>query len=327
MANSRLRFFLAIAAGAASLALSGCVNYSPLDDLAVAQPPATPFEKSLFKDYAFLAHSFGDVGAASYTTFDQEGSMSLADSDSNVAGLANAFAAKALALSHGDAVDPVPGVDVKSHELRDRLVRALTPGRDTYSRDAARAQADYDCWMLNMAVASQARAAAQCKHSLDITLTRLENDVRASAAAPAPAAGGAPAQPPAPAPVQAPPPQSSVAPPASAQAAAYTVYFDFDSRVLTANDMHAIQEAVNTARAGGQSRILVVGYTDTSGPEDYNMRLSAKRADAVRDVLVELGARRESIETKGVGKTDPAVPTQDGVREPKNRRAVVTLSI
>ncbi len=321
MANSRLRFFLAFAAGAASLMLGGCVNFSSLDDLATAQPPATPFEKSLFKDYAFLAHSFGDVGASSYTTFDQEGSLSLSAADNDVAALANSFAAKALALSRGEAVDPMPGTDVKSHEQRDRLVRALTPGRDSYPRDAARAQADYDCWILNEAVASQKRAAAQCKHSLDVTLTRLENDVRASAAPPA--------QSPAPAPTQAsPPPQSSAAPPVTGvQPAAYTVYFDFDSWTLTADDMRVIQQTVDTARAGGQPRILVVGHTDTAGNADYNMHLSAKRADIVRDVLVDLGARREAIETKGVGETDLAVPTQDGVREPKNRRSIVTLSI
>jgi OOP family OmpA-OmpF porin len=38
-----------------------------------------------------------------------------------------------------------------------------------------------------------------------------------------------------------------------------------------------------------------------------------------------MGARREAIEISGVGETDLAVPTPDGVREPKNRRAVVTL--
>ena len=329
MANSRLRFVLAIMTGAMGLSLAGCVNYSALDDLKDAQPAGPAFDRALFKNYAFLAHSFGDVGASSYTTFDQQGSISLADSDSDVAALANSFAAKAMQLTRGEVVDPVPGVDAKSHTMRDRLVRALVPGRDTYPRDAARAQADYDCWVLNAHVASQARAAAQCQHSLDVTLTRLENEVRADAAAQTPAPDQTPAPPsdqtPAAAPSQTPPPQSSAAP--MALPAAYTVYFDFDSWTLTAEDMRVIQGAVDSARTGGQPKIVVVGHTDTSGSADYNMHLSVRRADVVRDVLVDLGARREAVETNGVGETDLAVPTPDGVRKPKNRRSVVTLAI
>lgn len=331
MANSRLRFFLAILA--ASLLLAGCVNYTALDNLGDARPTGDAFDKALFTNYAFLARSFGDVGAASYTTFDQEGSISLSDSDSAVAALANSFAAKAIALSHGEVVDPMPGRDAKSHTLRDRLIRALTIGRDSYPRDAARAQADYDCWVLNATVPSQERASVQCQRSLDVTLPRLENEVRAETAAPAAdATAPAPASPdaaqtPAPDKSQAPPPQSSAAPAASAQQAGYTVYFDFNSWALTAEDLHIIQKTIDAARDGGQPLITVVGHTDTSGRAAYNLRLSVRRADVVRDVLVDLGARRDAIETKGVGESDLAVPTADGVREPKNRRSVITLGI
>ena len=333
MANSRLRFFLALLAGAASLFLAGCVNYTALDNLADAHPTGAAFDQALFKNYAFLARSFGDVGSASYTTFDQEGSISLSNSDTAVAALANSFAGKAIAISHGEVVDPMPGRDAKSHTMRDRLVRALAIGRDSFPRDAARAQADYDCWVLNATVLSQERAAVQCQHSLDVTLARLESEVRVDPAAQAPAADAAPpahdsAQTPASDQNQAsPPPQSSAAPAPSAQQAGYTVYFDFNSWTLTAEDLRVIQKTIDAARDGGQPLITVVGHTDTSGRAEYNKRLSIRRADVVRDVLVDLGARREAIETKGVGESDLAVPTPDGVREPKNRRSVITLGI
>lgn len=71
----------------------------------------------------------------------------------------------------------------------------------------------------------------------------------------------------------------------------------------------------------------MVGHTDTSGPAQYNIRLSVRRAVVVRDVLIDLGARREAVETRGVGESDLAVPTADGVREPKNRRSVITLGV
>jgi outer membrane protein OmpA-like peptidoglycan-associated protein len=50
-----------------------------------------------------------------------------------------------------------------------------------------------------------------------------------------------------------------------------------------------------------------------------------RRANVVKEALVDMGARRESIQTSGVGESDLAVQTGDGVKEPKNRRAVVTL--
>ena len=193
------RRFPAIVTGAAAgLLLAGCVNFSALDDLKDASPPAdSPFNQALFQDYAFLAHSFGDVGQASYTAFDQEGSIPLTQSSSDVAALANNFASKALQLSSGGVIDPEPSQNLASHGLRDRLVRALDPGRDTFPRDAARAQADYDCWMMNQTVPSQGPAAAACRAALDVSLPRLEAEVHAipqkPAAAATPAASG-PAQ-------------------------------------------------------------------------------------------------------------------------------------
>ncbi len=114
---------------AAGLALAGCVNFSALDNLQDAPPPKDAFSLALFQDYTFLAHSFGDVGQAQYTSFDQDASIPLTKTDASVADLANTFAEKALQLSQGDVVDPEISRDVKTHELRERLIRALNIGR------------------------------------------------------------------------------------------------------------------------------------------------------------------------------------------------------
>jgi len=124
---------------------------------------------------------------------------------------------------------------------------------------------------------------------------------------------------PAPAPVQA---------PAPAQAAAnnlFTVYFDFDSWTLKAEQLKVLDDVIATARAGGQSNINIVGHTDTSGSSEYNQRLSVKRANVVVEALVQMGARRAALHASGVGETDLAVETGDGVKEAKNRRTVVSL--
>lgn len=160
-----------------AVALAGCVNFSPLDDIETATPPTDPFQLALYKNFTYLARSFGEIGQAQYGSFDQNASISLAKTEGNVADLANAYADKALKLTRDEVVDPEPSLDIKTHEMRDRLLRALATGREAYPRDAARAQADWDCWHLNATVASQRPAAETCRKSFDVTLPRLEAEV------------------------------------------------------------------------------------------------------------------------------------------------------
>ena len=193
MVNGRAaRAVSALLAGVSALVISGCVNFSALDDLDAATPPTTPFALALYQDYSFLAHSFGSVGQAGYSSFDQTGSYSLTQANGDIADLANQYAAKALQLTKGQLVDPEPSRDIATHEVRDRLIRALNAGQDVFPRDAARAQADFDCWQLNLGVAGQAAAAAQCRRSFDISLARFETEVKSIPAKPEPT-GKAPA--------------------------------------------------------------------------------------------------------------------------------------
>lgn len=165
-----------------AVALAGCVNFSPLDDIETATPPADPFNQALFKNYAFLARSFGMVGQAQYGSFDQDASIPLTETQGNVADLANTYADKAMRLTRDELVDPEPSRDIKTHEQRDRLVRALYLAHEVYPRDAARAQVDWDCWRLNLRVAAQAAAAEKCRQSFEISLPRLESEAAVVAA-------------------------------------------------------------------------------------------------------------------------------------------------
>jgi OOP family OmpA-OmpF porin len=231
--------------------------------------------------------------------------MSLTGTSSDVSDLAQAYTSKALSAAKGNDVlpEPAPEGDADAESLRLRLLRGLEDGRAKAPDDAARAQADFDCWIMNGRTDGQRAAADACKRSFDASITRLERDLN-----------------PAPAPAPAPAPVASAAP-----AADYTVYFDWDSWTLTAEDLTTISAAIDAARRGQQSRIVVVGHTDTSGSPGYNQALSVRRANVVKDVLVQMGARPESIQVSGVGEGDLAVPTGDGVKEPKNRRSVITL--
>ena len=308
--SSRFKFAPVLAI-AAALALSACASTGAFDDLDQATPSGSPFAQALFKDYSTLARSFGEIGATSGSSFDSENSMSLSGASNDVADLATAFAQKALDASKGEEVlpEPAPEDDTNAEDMRIRLLKALDDGRSKYPNDAARAQVEYDCWVMNGAVDSQKSASVRCKAGLNGALSRLESELNM---APVPTA----------APVA---PVAPVATTSTGPSMNYQVYFDLNAWTLTAENLTVLQQAISTARAGGQSHITVVGHTDTSGTNEYNQRLSVKRANVVEEALVDLGARRQAIQASGVGETDLAVQTGDGVKEPKNRRTVITL--
>ena len=290
------------------LALAGCAG----DDEVTAS--GSPFSQALFKDYTDLATQAASAPApeAQDTGFFSDVFGMFGGGPSNPAdGVVDAFHAKADQAAKGNEPAPEPApADPMAQGLRARLVAAVARGKDQFPDQAARAQADYDCWMLDSNASNLLPQAQDCRSALNSSLLALENASR-------------PAPPPLPAPVTSAP----VAAPAPAPAAPadYTVYFDFDSWTLTAEDLAVITNVINTARAGGQSQITVVGHTDTSGSAAYNQRLSVRRANVVVEALVDMGARRAAIHASGVGKTDLAVPTPDGVKEAKNRRSVIDL--
>jgi hypothetical protein len=114
-------------------------------------------------------------------------------------------------------------------------------------------------------------------------------------------------------------------PPPPVQSTSFMVFFDWDRSDVTAVAMNTIQQAADAFRSTGQSQITAIGHTDTSGPRDYNMALSLRRANAVRDVLVQDGVPASAISVVGRGEDDLLVPTPDGVREPQNRRVVIQM--
>jgi outer membrane protein OmpA-like peptidoglycan-associated protein len=315
------RFGAGVAMLAAAI-LAGCAQTTVFDDLNDAQPTGTPFAQAQFRDYSALARSFGTTEQPSGQSFDAQGSMSLTGTDATTESLAIAFAQKALTSARGEEPLPeaAPDGDADAEAMRLRLLRGLDQGRDKAPDIAARAEADFDCWILNGRVDMQKAAAQQCRRSLDVSLAQLERAVNISSQ-PAPM----------PAPVATTTTTTTTtattmaAPAAATTGANYQVYFDFDSWSLTAEDLTQISQAVAAAKAGAQSRVTIVGHTDTSGSAEYNLKLSERRAGVVKDTMVQMGARPEAIQVSGVGKSDLAVQTADGVKEARNRRAVITL--
>ena len=131
-----------------------------------------------------------------------------------------------------------------------------------------------------------------------------------------------PPPPPAPVPVAAPPPPLPPPPPAQQ---VFLVFFDFDKFTLTPAAAQVVQQAADYYKSTGSPRLIVTGYTDLSGTQQYNLGLSQRRAETVSAALIRAGVRSDAITATWRGKENPRVPTPDGAREPQNRRVEIVI--
>ena len=121
----------------------------------------------------------------------------------------------------------------------------------------------------------------------------------------------APAPPPAVTPPPPPPPPPAPPPPAAPTVQKITLaskaLFDFDKAVLKPEGKAALDSEVidKLKDVSKLELVLVTGHTDRIGTQEYNQRLSERRANTVRDYLVSRGVARDKIETLGMGKTQP----------------------
>jgi OOP family OmpA-OmpF porin len=290
--SSRPRFaaFLGICA---AFALSGCIGNSVFDDLNAAQPVGSPFSEALFKNYSFLARSFGTQSAPSGQAFDADGAVSLTGADNTVSGVADGYAQKALLVAKGDEdvlPEPAPDGDTDAENVRLELLRDLSDGREKAPEQAARAQADYDCWVMNRRVDSLAAAAQACRRSVTASLAKLEHGANPTAST-----------------AQAPTPQ----PVAAATPAQFSVDFAARSAKLSTDALSTVSQAISAARNGRQSHISVVGHSAS----EEDSKDSLRRAKAVEKALVDQGARADAI----------TVSAADKDEEPHARVVVISL--
>lgn len=105
----------------------------------------------------------------------------------------------------------------------------------------------------------------------------------------------------------------------------FRLYFISDSDKLTPPSAQEYKEVFDDIKRRPVYQVEVIGHTDTFASKEYNQQLSLKRADAIKDQLVRDGLNPASISVAGRGELDLAVPTPNGVHEPRNRRVEITV--
>ena len=98
------------------------------------------------------------------------------------------------------------------------------------------------------------------------------------------------------------------------------VYFGFDSYVVSSSERAKVG-AVASALKGSSSSLIIAGFTDERGTAEYNRGLGERRAQAVRQTLVEQGFSPSRIQTVSFGSEMPADPGSNESAWAKNRRA------
>lgn len=103
------------------------------------------------------------------------------------------------------------------------------------------------------------------------------------------------------------------------------VYFGLGGTELSDQALETLRRIATTVNDLEDKRIVVTGHADSSGNRQFNQTLAQKRAAVVADRLVAFGLPRSKIVVEGVGESDLAVPTREGMQETLNRRVVIRV--
>jgi outer membrane protein OmpA-like peptidoglycan-associated protein len=101
------------------------------------------------------------------------------------------------------------------------------------------------------------------------------------------------------------------------------VFFDPGSAQLNRSAIENLDRYEPAMWFQGVDQVDITGHTDRTGSAADNLRLSLRRAEAVRDALIARGASETLFVVHGAGETDLMVPTADGVAAPQNRRVEI----
>ncbi|MFS2140243.1 OmpA family protein [Duganella sp. Dugasp56] len=134
-----------------------------------------------------------------------------------------------------------------------------------------------------------------------------------------------PAPPPVVAPAPPPPPPKAPEPTSEKVSFAAEALFDFDKSAVKPDGKAALDDLLLKLQGMNTEVMVTVGHTDSVGSDDYNQKLSLRRAEAVKAYLVSKGMDAARIYTEGKGETQPMADNKTAEGRAKNRRVTVEV--
>ena len=104
------------------------------------------------------------------------------------------------------------------------------------------------------------------------------------------------------------------------------VFFDTDKSQLKAGGLHSVESLATYLKAAPERKVLIEGFTDSTGAAGHNQELSSRRADAVRTALMDMGISRDRADIHGFGEAYPVAGNETAGGRQLNRRVEVLLS-
>ena len=104
------------------------------------------------------------------------------------------------------------------------------------------------------------------------------------------------------------------------------VTFDSSSATLKPAGANTLTGVAMVLKEYPKTAVNVIGYTDSTGGHDLNMRLSQQRADSVASALITQGVDASRIRTQGLGPANPIASNSTAEGKAQNRRVEITLS-
>ena len=105
------------------------------------------------------------------------------------------------------------------------------------------------------------------------------------------------------------------------------VLFDYDKATLKPEGRAEIDKVVAEMKLHEGDTVLIEGHASNEGSDAYNMALGQRRADAVRDYMVQMGIAPNRIQTISYGESRPAVANDTPANRKLNRRAVFVITM
>jgi len=102
--------------------------------------------------------------------------------------------------------------------------------------------------------------------------------------------------------------------------AADTVYFDYDSSTIKGSEQSKLTAIASALQSDASAKLLVEGYCDERGTEEYNRSLGERRALAAREALANAGISADRVATRSYGEDRAADPGHTPAAWSKNRR-------